>query len=183
MKSYSLKVNTPYDNVKTNFINIDVDTVVNEYIDNGVLHNIYIVKGGAKLVIETIINNSKFVNKNQESNIIDIYHKVELKSDNSEVKINVKGVVDGNNKIIYRSTIVTNDNYQNLKGEEKLRFVILNNEAEIDAIPSLEIARNNVNASHSLKIERLDEKKLFYLVDHGIDINEARKIYVDGLLK
>ena len=179
MKSYNLKVDTPYDDVKINFINIDSDTIINEYIDNGALHNIYIVKSEAKLTIETVIDNSK----NEEHNVIDMYHKVELRSDNSEVKINVKGVVDGNNKIIYRSTIVTNDNYQNLKGEEKLRFVILNNEAEIDAIPSLEIARNNVNASHSLKIERLDEKKLFYLVNHGLDIDEARKAYVSGLLK
>lgn len=179
MKSYNLKVDTPYDDVKINFINIDSDTIINEYIDNGALHNIYIVKSKAKLTIETVIDNSK----NEEHNVIDVYHKVELRSDNSEVKINVKGVVDGNNKIIYRSTIVTNDNYQNLKGEEKLRFVILNNEAEIDAIPSLEIARNNVNASHSLKIERLDEKKLFYLVNHGLDIDEARKAYVSGLLK
>ena len=179
MKSYNLKVDTPYDDVKINFINIDNDTIINEYIDNGALHNIYIVKSKAKLTIETVIDNSK----NEEHNVIDVYHKVELRSDNSEVKINVKGVVDGNNKIIYRSTIVTNDNYQNLKGEEKLRFFILNNEAEIDAIPSLEIARNNVNASHSLKIERLDEKKLFYLVNHGLDIDEARKAYVSGLLK
>ena len=179
MKSYNLKVDTPYDDVKINFINIDSDTIINEYIDNGALHNIYIVKSEAKLTIETVIDNSK----NEEHNVIDMYHKVELRSDNSEVKINVKGVVDGNNKIIYRSTIVTNDNYQNLKGEEKLRFVILNNEAEIDAIPSLEIARNNVNASHSLNIERLDEKKLFYLVNHGLDIDEARKAYVSGLLK
>ena len=179
MKSYNLKVDTPYDDVKINFINIDSDTIINEYIDNGALHNIYIVKSKAKLTIETVIDNSK----NEEHNVIDVYHKVELRSDNSEVKINVKGVVDGNNKIIYRSTIVTNDNYKNLKGEEKLRFVILNNEAEIDAIPSLEIARNNVNASHSLKIERLDEKKLFYLVNHGLDIDEARKAYVSGLLK
>ena len=179
MKSYNLKVDTPYDDVKINFINIDSDTIINEYIDNGALHNIYIVKSKAKLTIETVIDNSK----NEEHNVIDVYHKVELRNDNSEVKINVKGVVDGNNKIIYRSTIMTNDNYQNLKGEEKLRFVILNNEAEIDAIPSLEIARNNVNASHSLKIERLDEKKLFYLVNHGLDIDEARKAYVSGLLK
>ncbi len=176
MKSYSLKVNTPYDDIKINFISINSDTCINEYIDNATAHSSYIVKNGAKLIINTIIDSKK-------DNVIDVYHKVELASDAAEVRINVKGVVDNESKIIYRSNIVTNNNYQNLKGEEALRFIILDNRSEVDAIPSLEIAKNNVNASHSLKIERLDEKKLFYIIIHGLDIDQAREAYVEGLMR
>ena len=182
MKTYSLKVNSPYDDIKTNYINIDSDTYIDERIDNGAMHNSYIVKNGAKLIINTIIDARNNIN-NSQSQIIDIYHKVELASNGAEVSIKVKGVTDKNNKIIYRSNILTDNNYQNLEGEEMLRFVSLSGTAEIDAIPSLEIANNNINAAHSLKIEKLNIKRLFYLIVHGIDIDAARSIYVAGLLK
>ena len=183
MKTYSLKVYTPYDDIKTNYVNVDEDTYIDERIDNGAIHNSYIVKNGAKLIINTIIDARNNSINNSQSQIIDIYHKVELASNGAEVSIKVKGVTDKNNKIIYRSNILTDNNYQNLKGEEVLRFVSLSGTAEIDVIPSLEIANNNINAAHSLKIEKLDIKRLFYLIVHGIDIDDARGIYVSGLLK
>ena len=73
--------------------------------------------------------------------------------------------------------------YKDLYGEENLKFINLSKDAEIDAIPALSVKENNLNATHTLQITRLDEKKLFYMLSHGLTIDESKEIYVEGFIK
>ena len=179
---YSLKVESKYEDVKENIIIIDRDTDICERIDSGAMHNFYKIKNGAKLSLHTIIEARNSKHK-ETDRVIDIYHQAELCDDGCQVYIDCRGVINGKNKIIYRSDIMVDGSYKDLYGEENLKFINLSKDAEIDAIPALSVKENNLNATHTLQITRLDEKKLFYMLSHGLTIDESKEIYVEGFIK
>lgn len=178
MKKYSLKVESPYDNIEEKVIIIDKDTHVYQSVEGGHIWEKYIVRNGAILTLDMRADIREGNDK-----VVDIYHEVLLDSDNAKAKIIARGVTGGNNKIIYRSNIKTEKDYKNLKGEESMHFVMMDTRSEVDAIPMLEIENNMIESTHSMSITRIDNKKRFYMLMHGLDEIEAENLYVESLLK
>lgn len=56
--------------------------------------------------------------------------------------------------------------------------IILDDDVRIHTIPRLNVASNDVKASHGARIEKLDEKKLFYLMSKGIAKRDAKKLMI-----
>ncbi len=180
MKTYSLKVNTPHDDITLKTIMIDNGKVNNLYqsIDESVVHEQYIVKNASTLILHTRVDAR--VGKDK---VIDIYHEVVLKGDSCAAYVDTRGVVDNNNRIIYRSIIKTDNNYKDLKGEEGMRFYMMSLESEIDAMPNLEIARNDIAAKHTLSITRVNAIHRYYMAMHGLDDSEIEELIVEGVLR
>lgn len=61
--------------------------------------------------------------------------------------------------------------------------LMLDAEAKIDAVPSLEIKTNDVKAGHGVAVSRLNADRLFYLTSRGISNEEARKLVLSGFLR
>lgn len=181
MKNYSLKVISPYEHIETNSINVDQDMTIYQYIDNGYKHEKYIVRNGAKLIIETRLNAT---DQQLDHRCLDIYHNVILQSPGAQVIINTKGCAANGNKIIYRSNIETIDETMpHLNGEENINLLLLDDMSEIDAIPSISINKNSVNLAHRLRIARIDQQSSYYLAVHGLDNEEIDNIYASSMLK
>lgn len=60
--------------------------------------------------------------------------------------------------------------------------LMLDSSAKIDAIPGLEIKTNDVKASHSATVSRVNPDDLFYAGSRGIDPEAARRMLVEGFL-
>ena len=60
--------------------------------------------------------------------------------------------------------------------------LLLDPTAKVNAIPGLEIATNDVRASHSASVSRLTPEDLFYLASRGLDEPEARQLFLIGFL-
>lgn len=58
--------------------------------------------------------------------------------------------------------------------------LLLSSGSKIEAIPALEIHHDEVQASHSATLERIDEEKLFYLKSRGLKDQEALELLVEG---
>lgn len=58
--------------------------------------------------------------------------------------------------------------------------LMLDASAKIDAIPGLEIKTNDVKASHSATVSRLNAEDVFYAGSRGITPNVARRMLVEG---
>ncbi len=58
--------------------------------------------------------------------------------------------------------------------------LLLSSGSKIEAIPGLEIRHNDVQASHSTSLEKMDEEKLFYLKSRGLPEQEAMELLVEG---
>lgn len=60
--------------------------------------------------------------------------------------------------------------------------LMLDPTARVDAVPGLEIKTNDVKASHSATVSRMNREDLFYFASRGIPEAQARRMFVRGFL-
>lgn len=60
--------------------------------------------------------------------------------------------------------------------------LILWNNIKLKTLPMLDVRSNDVRASHGARIERIDDKKLFYMMSKGISKTDARRLMIEGLV-
>ncbi|HEY5036365.1 MAG TPA: SufD family Fe-S cluster assembly protein, partial [Chthoniobacterales bacterium] len=65
---------------------------------------------------------------------------------------------------------------------QKVRNLLLSDEAEANSMPGLEILADNVKCSHGATSGQLDEDEMFYLLARGISKAVAQQLLVGGFL-
>src|SRR5450432_1850171 len=65
---------------------------------------------------------------------------------------------------------------------QKVRNLLLSDDAEANSMPGLEIMADNVKCSHGATSGQLDEDEMFYLLARGIPASVARRLLVGGFL-
>ena len=65
---------------------------------------------------------------------------------------------------------------------QKVRNLLLSDDAEANSMPGLEILADNVKCSHGATSGQIDEDELFYLLARGIPAPTARQLLVGGFL-
>ena len=65
---------------------------------------------------------------------------------------------------------------------QKVRNLLLSDDAEANSMPGLEILADNVKCSHGATSGQIDEDELFYLLARGIPRSVARQLLVGGFL-
>ena len=91
-----------------------------------------------------------------------------------------RGVVKDQSKNIYRGKIRASPKTKGIDGYQKHDVLILNDDAEADAIPELEIETDDVKCSHGVSIGKIDEEHLFYLMSRGLSELEAKREIIEG---
>lgn len=94
-----------------------------------------------------------------------------------------RGIVDDESKNIYRGKIRAEPNTKGIDGYQKHDVLILNNNAEADAIPELEIETDDVKCSHGATIGKVNKDQLFYLRSRGLSKEEATKMIIKGFFE
>jgi FeS assembly protein SufD len=108
-----------------------------------------------------------------------IFHKVS----HTKADVLVKGVLRDRARSISQGTIRVEKGAQKTDSFLAEHTMMLDKAARSDAIPSLEIEANDVRATHSASVSRIDEEQVFYLVSKGIGESEARKLIALGFLE
>lgn len=65
---------------------------------------------------------------------------------------------------------------------QKVRNLLLSDDAEANSMPGLEILADNVRCTHGATSGQIDEDELFYLRTRGIPIKAAQRLIVAGFL-
>ena len=65
---------------------------------------------------------------------------------------------------------------------QKVRNLLLSDDAEANSMPGLEILADNVKCSHGATSGQMDESEMFYLLSRGIPPRVARQLLVSGFL-
>lgn len=127
---------------------------------------------GAEVVVEEVFLS------NAQSNVVVIHDAMRTKS-----RINARGVVGKGQKAISHARIVIPKHGQLSDSFVQQHFMLLDESAEVEVIPSLEIEADEVKASHAATVSPLSEEKIFYLKSRGIPEAEARKLIIESFMK
>ena len=200
-KELDSKINFDIDlkgNAKLNFINLQKFS--NEMINNlernvklgkNALFNLFDLNFGGKIInsnvnVDLAEENSRFEhfgvfvsNKDQVFNFnVNAVHN----APNTYSNMLTKGALNDKSKSFYNGLIKINKNAYNSNGYQRQESILLNENAESNSIPKLEINNNDVRCTHGSSTSQMDEDKLFYVMSRGLDEKEAKITLIKGFL-
>ena len=94
----------------------------------------------------------------------------------------IKNVLDSEGKGIYQGKIFVKDIAQKTDAYQLSKALILNDQAEFNAKPELEIYADDVRCSHGSSSGSIDEEAIHYLMTRGIESKVAKKLLIKGFL-
>ena len=94
----------------------------------------------------------------------------------------IKSVIDDNSKSVYQGKIYVDSKAQKTDGYQLSKAILLNEQAEFNAKPELEIYADDVKCSHGSASGSLDENSIFYLMSRGLDQKTAKELLINGFL-
>ena len=170
-------------NIKYFYNNIDLDQ--NSLVEN------FILSSGSKFIKNEINCNlqakyaSAFV-----SGIINLdgakQHEIKTNinhlAENTKSYQLIKSVLNENSKGIFQGKIFVDSIAQKTNGYQLSKALLLNENAEFDGKPELEIYADDVKCSHGSTSGSLDENSIFYLMTRGLNHKEAKKLLINGFL-
>ncbi|MBV9019632.1 MAG: Fe-S cluster assembly protein SufD [Chloroflexi bacterium] len=95
----------------------------------------------------------------------------------------VKGVLTDESRVEFDGMIRVRSKAQQTASFLSAHGLLLSKKARAELIPGLEIAANEVSASHGATSGQIDEEQLFYLMVRGIPRQEAERIIVQGFFE
>jgi FeS assembly protein SufB len=95
----------------------------------------------------------------------------------------VKGVLTDTSRVEFDGMIRVRPQAQQTASFLSAHGLLLSKKARGEFIPGLEIAANEVSASHGATTGQIDEDQLFYLMVRGIQRPEAERIIVQGFFE
>jgi Fe-S cluster assembly protein SufD len=93
-----------------------------------------------------------------------------------------KNALDGRARSIFGGLIRVEPHAHFTDAYQKVRNLLLSDDAEADSMPGLEILADNVRCTHGATSGQINEDELFYLRTRGIPIPLAQRLIVSGFL-
>lgn len=97
-------------------------------------------------------------------------------------RVEVRGVAENGARIKVNGLVRIEKQAQNTDSFLSMKILLLDKKSVATAEPELEILANQVKASHSASVGKIDEEQLFYLKSRGIGESEAKNIIIKGFL-
>ena len=93
-----------------------------------------------------------------------------------------KNALTDASKTVFAGLIRVEPQAQHTDAYQKVRNLMLSDEAEADSMPGLEILADEVRCTHGATSGHVDEEEMFYLLARGIDRRSAQELIVHGFL-
>jgi Fe-S cluster assembly protein SufD len=107
---------------------------------------------------------------------LDNYMYVEHAAPHCSSRQFYNGILDGHAHGVFHGRIVVHKDAQKTDAKQTNRNLLLNDDAQIDTKPQLEIYADDVKCTHGATIGQIEENALFYLRSRGISEVEARRL-------
>ena len=112
----------------------------------------------------------------------EIKTRINHNTPNSHSYQKVKNVLNHESKGVYQGKIFVKNNAQKTDAYQLSKALILNDAAEFDAKPELEIYADDVKCSHGSTSGSIDLNSIHYLKSRGIPEKEAYQMLINGFL-
>ncbi len=114
--------------------------------------------------------------------VLDMYHSMYHLASHTKSDMLTKGLLQGRSRALYQGLIHIDEKAIGCTGYQKEDSLVLSNNAEVNAVPNLEIENSDVKCSHGVTTAHIDKEKLFYMQSRGIDTKTATDLFVEGHL-
>ena len=94
-----------------------------------------------------------------------------------------KNALDGASRTIFAGMIKVEQGAHRTDAYQKVRNLLLSDDAEANSMPGLEILADEVRCSHGATSGQIEAEELFYLLARGIPQREAQRLIVHGFLQ
>ncbi len=94
----------------------------------------------------------------------------------------IKNVLANDSNGVYQGKIFVKDIAQKTDAYQLSKALILDDLAEFNAKPELEIYADDVKCSHGSTSGSIDEDAIHYLMTRGIELSNAKKLLINGFL-
>lgn len=105
-------------------------------------------------------------------------HEVE----NTTSDLLYKNALNDQSRTIFTGLIRVEPGAHKTDAYQKVRNLLLTDQAEANSAPGLEIEADDVRCSHGATTGQVDAEELFYLLSRGIPMREAQRLVVFGFL-
>lgn len=113
----------------------------------------------------------------------DVKHEIFHLAPRTVSDLRVGSVLSGGAKAIVRGLVRVEKNAPGCVSRQKEETLLLSPDAEIDAVPMLEIENRDVRCSHAAAVGRIDGDKLFYLMSRGLDRASAETMLIEAFVE
>jgi Fe-S cluster assembly protein SufD len=103
-------------------------------------------------------------------------------SPNTTSDLLYKNALDGKARSIFGGLIRVEPHAHFTDAYQKVRNLLLSDDAEADSMPGLEILADNVRCTHGATTGQINAEELFYLRARGIPVSVAQRLIVAGFL-
>ena len=94
----------------------------------------------------------------------------------------IKNVLEGDSNGVYQGKIFVKDIAQKTDAYQLSKAIILDDQAEFNAKPELEIYADDVKCSHGSTSGSIDKDAIHYLMTRGMKLSVAKKLLINGFL-
>ncbi|MCI0542487.1 SufD family Fe-S cluster assembly protein [bacterium] len=112
----------------------------------------------------------------------DFYNAAHHIGNNTISRIAARGIIGAGGKTIYRGVVDVKRGVKSAVGTQEAKFLLAAPDAEVDAIPALDVGSPDTRASHSLSVGHLHEGNFFYPGLRGLAPYEAQAMLFEGFL-
>jgi len=120
-----------------------------------------------------------FLNKDEHQ---EIKTRINHLAPNCKSFQSVKNVLSSDSKGIFQGKIYVKDIAQKTDAYQLSKALLINDDAEFNSKPELEIYADDVKCSHGSTSGSVDEDSLYYLMSRGLNRDEATKLLIKGFL-
>ena len=111
---------------------------------------------------------------------LDNYMLVEHRSPHCASRQFYNGILDDRSHGVFHGRIIVHKDAQKTDAKQTNRNLLLNDNAQINTKPQLEIYADDVKCTHGATIGQIEENALFYLRSRGIDEVDARRLLLQA---
>lgn len=123
-------------------------------------------------------HNVVFFNKTQQ---FDVLTEAIHEAQGTSSTLLSRGVVE-NGKAIAQGKVVIGKKGSQAQGKQRVDLLLLDEKAQGEAIPILEVHNDDVTCQHGSTISRINAEQLYYVQSRGIALAQARKLITKGFL-
>jgi len=110
----------------------------------------------------------------------DVFSSAKHLADHTHSRIRAAGLATDTSRTVYRGLIDMVEGIRAVDGGQEARFLVLSPKAEVDAIPSLDIASKDVLSTHKLSISHIRDTDTFYSKLRGLSDEESKQLFLEG---